>query len=150
LKKLAGNPGRRKLNLDEPQFSGGMPICPDWMPDEGKAKWNEVVPELVVTGVLAKVDASAVVGYCQSYAQMVEAQLIINKDGWLLYDEKSNPYKNPAVNILNEAKKELRAYGSLLGLDPSSRSKLAVKPHEKDEDDAARFFGESGEARSVQ
>ena len=36
LKKLEGNPGKRKLNNKEPVPDKGMPDCPAWLlPDKG-------------------------------------------------------------------------------------------------------------------
>ena len=31
IKKLEGNPGKRKLNTKEPIPAKGMPECPDWL-----------------------------------------------------------------------------------------------------------------------
>ena len=31
VKKLEGNPGKRKLNKKEPVPAKGMPECPDWL-----------------------------------------------------------------------------------------------------------------------
>ena len=37
IKKLEGNPGKRKLNKNEPVPAKGMPECPDWLLPEAKA-----------------------------------------------------------------------------------------------------------------
>ena len=36
LKKLEGNPGKRKLNTKEPVPGKGMPVCPKWLLPEAK------------------------------------------------------------------------------------------------------------------
>ena len=36
LKKLEGNPGKRKLNTKEPVPGKGMPDCPKWLLPEAK------------------------------------------------------------------------------------------------------------------
>ena len=36
LKKLEGNPGKRKLNTKEPVPDKGMPDCPKWLLPEAK------------------------------------------------------------------------------------------------------------------
>ena len=36
VKKLEGNPGKRKLNTKEPIPAKGMPACPDWLMPEAK------------------------------------------------------------------------------------------------------------------
>jgi len=35
VKKLEGNPGKRKLNTKEPVPAKGMPACSDWLMQEG-------------------------------------------------------------------------------------------------------------------
>lgn len=40
LKKLEGNPGKRKMNTKEPMPEKGMPECPKWLlPEATKGKW---------------------------------------------------------------------------------------------------------------
>ena len=36
VKKLEGNPGKRKLNKKEPMLGKGMPDCPAWLLPEAK------------------------------------------------------------------------------------------------------------------
>ena len=36
VKKLEGNPGKRKLNMKEPVPAKGMPACPDWLMPDGR------------------------------------------------------------------------------------------------------------------
>ena len=38
LKKLEGNPGKRKLNTKEPVPGKGMPDCPKWLLPEAMKK----------------------------------------------------------------------------------------------------------------
>ena len=42
LKVLNGNPGKRPLNENEPQFSKKIPDCPKYIQDDGiaYAEWN--------------------------------------------------------------------------------------------------------------
>ena len=40
LKKLEGNPGKRKLNTKEPVPGKGMPDCPKWLLPEAKKEWE--------------------------------------------------------------------------------------------------------------
>ena len=42
LKKLEGNPGKRKLNTKEPMPGKGMPDCPKWLFPEAKKEWERV------------------------------------------------------------------------------------------------------------
>lgn len=52
LKKLEGNPGKRKLNAKEPVPGKGMPDCPKWLLLEAKLEWNRLYMKLSEMGVL--------------------------------------------------------------------------------------------------
>ena len=43
LKKLEGNPGKRKLNTKEPVPGKGMPDCPKWLLPEAKKEWKRLL-----------------------------------------------------------------------------------------------------------
>ena len=40
VKKLEGNPGKRKLNTKEPVPAKGMPACSDCLMPESKKEWE--------------------------------------------------------------------------------------------------------------
>ena len=42
LKKLEGNPGKRKLNTKEPIPAKGMLNCPEWLLPEAKKEWERL------------------------------------------------------------------------------------------------------------
>ena len=42
IKKLEGNPGKRKLNTKEPIPVKGMPTCPEWLLPEAKKEWDRL------------------------------------------------------------------------------------------------------------
>ena len=52
LKKLQGNPGRRKLNAAEPTPDSALPACPAWLNAEAKREWKRVSATLHVAGLL--------------------------------------------------------------------------------------------------
>ena len=56
LKKLEGNPGKRKLNTKEPMPGKGMPDCPKWLLPEAKKEWERLCVKLSEIGVLTEID----------------------------------------------------------------------------------------------
>ena len=50
VKKLEGNPGKRKLNTKEPVPAKGMPDCPEWLLPEAKKEWERLAD--LMTGVV--------------------------------------------------------------------------------------------------
>lgn len=124
LKKLAGNPGKRKLNDAEPDFTEITDVePPEWLPDLAVEMWQTVMPELLAAKVLTVPDLHNVEAFCAAYAMWRDAEDHVKLFGVVIETEKST-IKNPAVTVINEAKKQMREFGSLLGLDPSSRQRL--------------------------
>ncbi len=72
LKKLEGNPGKRKLNTKEPVPEKGMPDCPKWLLPEAREEWKRLCQKLSEMGVLTEIDMAAFAAYCQSYARWKE------------------------------------------------------------------------------
>ena len=75
LKLLEGNPGKQKLNKNEP-----MPKVPDVIPKppkrllpEAKKEWKRLAPAMVALGLLTEVDTSAFAELCQNYAYYLAA-----------------------------------------------------------------------------
>ena len=124
LKKLAGNPGKRKLNDAEPDFTEITDVePPEWLPDLAVEMWQTVMPELLAAKVLTVPDLHNVEAFCTAYAMWRDAEDHVKQFGVVIETEKST-IKNPAVTVINEAKKQMREFGSLLGLDQSSRQRL--------------------------
>lgn len=123
-KRLAGNPGQRPLNENEPQFTELKNVePPEWMPELAVIMWQTVMPDLLKTKVLTVPDLHNVEAFCMAYCRWRQAEEDINTNGITIHTEKT-VIKNPAVTVVNEAKKQMMQFGSLLGLDPSSRSRL--------------------------
>lgn len=114
LKKLAGNPGKRALNEREPKPTTGAPACPDWMPAEGRAQWERVVPELDRLKMLTTVDSAVLEAFCAVYAEFVGSV------------RAGEPIKASLIA-------QMRFYAGELGLTPAARARLAAPPGQEDE-----------------
>lgn len=124
-KQLAGNPGKRALNTNEPEFTKLTKVEPPiWMPELAIGMWETIVPDLLSAEVLTVPDLHNVESFCMAYCRWRQAEEDINKNGITIETEKT-VIKNPAVTVVNEAKRQMVQFGSLLGLDPSSRSRLS-------------------------
>lgn len=125
LKKLAGNPGGRPLNENEPKFSVITNIePPEWLGTLAVDMWETVIPELLKNKVLTVADVHNVEVFCMSYQRWREAEEEVNRHGIVIETKQGDGKKNPAFTIINESKTQMMKYGALLGLDPSSRSRL--------------------------
>ena len=123
LKMITGNPGGRPLNENEPQPEIGIPEIPDWIKEFPRAVENWEHESEILDGMRLMTHAEAGLLAMRSYlfSQLVELALLIKQEGRVV-DGKTNPNARQLDSLI----KEYRICGNLLGLDASSRSKLAV------------------------
>lgn len=133
-KKASGNPSRRPLNKHAPEFSAVVDIeVPEYMEKLKYAPviWKSVVPELLKNKVLCITDMHNVEAFCLAYDNWRKAQIEVAREGIVVLGAQGGPLKNPALTAMNEASKQMATFGSLLGLDPSSRSRLTGSGQKK-------------------
>lgn len=134
LKKLRGNPGKRKISDAEPKFERKIPTCPKHITGEARKEWRRLCTLLDTQGLLTQVDRAALAAYCQAYARWAEAEQMVKKSGAVLRSEKGGFYQNPYLSIANRAIDQMIKIGSEFGMSPSSRTRLKVeKPSDFDQ-----------------
>lgn len=127
LKRMSGNPGKRALNNQAPEFTELINVeVPDYMIDLEFASmmWGLVVPELLKNKILCLTDMHNVEAFCIAYQTFRKAQIEVALHGVVVEGAQGGPVKNPALTALNEASKQMSSFGAMLGLDPSSRQRL--------------------------
>lgn len=120
IKKLAGNPGKRRMNDSEIEPAPGAPECPDWLVGDAREEWERIVPELDRLGVLTRVDNSVLIGHCATYGEIVATV------------KAGEPLKSSLLG-------QMRAFACELGLTPAARAKLQG-PKKGGNDDTEKFF----------
>ena len=137
LKLLRGNPGRRPINAAEPQPARGVPAMPAWLAafPIAVAEWTREAAQLDAMGMLTLADAGALAmrAYVASQLQALAADVAaegrvvtltqLNAKGEAV---TTTTRTNPKCVQLAKLLAEYRAYGVLLGLDPSSRTRIKV------------------------
>ena len=135
LKLLEGNPGKRKINKNEPRPASIAPTCPDWLLDWAKKEWKRLSPQLEALGILTDIDRAAFAGYCQSYAKWKAAEQFLKKHGTTYKIPKRDRDGNitsvymapfPEVAIARASLEQLRQFAAEFGLSPPSRERIAV------------------------
>jgi len=119
LKRLQGNPGRRKLK-SEPQPARVAPRCPDWMPERARDEWNRIVPELERQNMLTIVDGAALEGHCMNYCRAVECEIYLAEHGVVADTGK----KRPEATVAAECWRLVKCFISDLGLSATARARL--------------------------
>src|SRR5438309_10891663 len=79
IKRLEGNPGKRKLNEAEPKPMMGVPECPDYLDDIAKKEWGRLTTILTAMRVLTEADYIALANLCQAYSTLMDAHRPLNK-----------------------------------------------------------------------
>ena len=111
----------------EPEPDRSVPECPEWLLDDAKSKWVELVPQLAAMGVLGTCDRGALARYCQLWAR------------WRAVEEAGGD-TNQSLKLsaaLIRLEKEF-------GLTPAARAGLAVEKADPQENRGKGRFFKSG------
>lgn len=137
-----------------PAFRRLPPEAPEWLPEEARAEWDRVVPELARLDITKPLDRSSLTAYCLTWQRLVDAQKLADKyhnviqttpDGdvsvqegfGLLAANSQGVVRAPWIAIMEAASKELRGWASEFGFTPAAEAKL--KTQEADDDEGAVF-----------
>lgn len=145
-KRRRGNPGKRALNAREPQPLVGLPMFPDYLPEDARPIWNRLGSVLVRNGIMSELDGPAL-------ADLVEVEILNRRlteglegttpilivdvpaaEGGANADAKKNPLWAMKLDYLRER----RAQHAQFGMTPASRSKItSVAKTDEDELESA-------------
>lgn len=133
----APRPRRRGLYWCSPALVTPCGAC---IPCRARATWESWAEELEVMDLDHRPDAQMLEGACMAYAQAVEADLTIARQGSVCSQETLDPQTkekmvklkaHPAVAISRAAWVQVKALCSEFGLSPVSRQRLSIE--KKDE-----------------
>lgn len=146
IKLVEGNPGKRKINRNEPKPAKEIPSCPAHLSDVAKVAWGKLTVLLDGMGVLTVADSLALERLCDCYADILDCQEKIAKDGrvYKTVDAQGNTLikGNPAVGQLRAADAQFKSYLVEFGLTPAARTKITVNNDDNEKTDPlAEFFG---------
>lgn len=129
-KRLAGNPGKRRLNDAEPEPALVIPAAPEHLDAVARAEWERVTRELHALGIVAELYRGPLAAYCTVYSRWVSAeQQIESSGGPVLKSTDGGLYQNPHLSVANRAIQQMQSLAAEFGMTPSSKSRVkAVKP----------------------
>lgn len=136
LKKAAGNPGRRRLNEDEPVPPAGDITPPPELVGRALEVWNYLAPICVTMKTLTIADVLTFASYCQVRARVLELQKLLWTKGasGATYGAKtgkgnvSHIQNLPQLYELNRLQEIAMRAEDRFGLNPSARSRIKVQP----------------------
>jgi P27 family predicted phage terminase small subunit len=140
VKKLLGNPGKRKIRPDLPA-PPGAPLMPKRLMVEPVAveKWQELVPILLDLGTLTMADGEALATLCEVYAATQACLLELRSSGPVMHTDLGGVKPNPAGPLYRGLVSLQASLMAEFGLTPSSRVRLGGK-EEKPTDEVEDFF----------
>lgn len=156
LKQLQGS-WRGNINKREPKPDPAVPPCPKWLDPCAKRVWRRLVKQLVACGLLTSIDGNVFARYCRTYSRWRKAEEFIDKYGET-YPLKAADGKVkffttfPQVHIAAQLATQLGRLEQELGLSPSARSRIDLKPppdpeKERADEEFRRFLAAGGTDR---
>ena len=126
VKKLAGNPGKRPLNANEPRppIPESTPYAPRHLNREAKKEWRRLTGILMDLGLYTEIDRAALAMYCQAWGRWVAAERHLAVEGEMLTSQNGYVYQNPWRHEANKAQDQMRRMMTEFGMTPSSRSRF--------------------------
>jgi len=137
IKELASNPGRRPLNVDEPQYSRVRDTAPKDLDKVGRDEWNRISHEMRELGVITKMDETILFAYCDefsTYKMAIKEMRKPKQKKLILLSPSGYPIQNPFLSIKRKSIQVLKGLASELGLSPASRSRVTAAPTKPTED----------------
>lgn len=97
---------------------------PKYLMPAAKSLWRKLVPDLNELGILTVLDQPNLETLVINYAMLLDATDSLQRLGAVYMDEHGASVKNPAVNVIDTASRNIRSLGSSLGMDANARSQL--------------------------
>ena len=135
LKLLEGNPGKREVNGNEPEYDvlSKDEKPPAYLGSYGKKEWKRILPLLNKNKLATKADFIALAAYCQSVDTWVNAEKLKRADGLTATTSNGTLVQHPAVGIANSAMDKILKFGREFGLTPASRTGLSAEKYESED-----------------
>lgn len=130
VKALAGNPGKRPLNANEPKAPASSGRAPRGLGEEAGRFWRRYAPVLAELGVLTLVDEPALHMAAEHYEVALRAATQLHTEE-LIVEGHDGPRKNPLAQILRDNSTALRGFLTEFGMTPAARSRIHVEGEEQ-------------------
>lgn len=140
LLKLRGSEirGPHKRGLDAPP---GVPPAPEWLGEIARAEWERIVPMLEASKVMSPRHQQTLAAYCDSFADMVQADQELKANGTTLVDDKGRVSNHPAWMRKRDARTSMLRFAAEFGLTASALARVSAVDNgpTQNEDDARMF-----------
>jgi P27 family predicted phage terminase small subunit len=130
--------GPHKAGIDAPP---GVPPAPAWLSELASSEWHRIVPMLEASKVMSPRHQQTLAAYCDSFADMVQADQELKANGTTLIDDKGRVSNHPAWMRKRDARNQMLKFASEFGLTASALARVSsVDQGPKEDEDDARMF----------
>jgi P27 family predicted phage terminase small subunit len=142
IKRLRGNPGKRKLHAGpQPPVAAEPPEPLAFLSEGAKAEWRRLAPDLHKIGLLSIFDHMTFGAYCAHTARWIEAERMLERKGLLAKGSTGNVVASPLFRIAILSAREMIAAGAAFGLSPSARARIAAGGYQGPPPDDGKWDG---------
>lgn len=131
--------GRKPKPINTFQPTNPINRAPDYLPDEGKKLYRKLASELA--DILSSLDTTTLSAYCYAFCRWKDAEAQVSEQGMI----GPNGKPNPAVRIAESMLRQMRYYGSELGLSPLARGRIQAETNKGATDELEAFLQDEGE-----
>lgn len=134
---IQGNPSKKPrqellAEVNNPIVPVEAPTMPDWFDEDLERIWNEVVADLLILGLITKLDKQILAQYCETVWEYRNFSLKIKEENKKLSSStgdvqtSSTGYKDISVwrKLRNDAERRANEAGGKLGFSPLARQNL--------------------------
>ena len=130
--------GPHSSGIDAPP---GIPPAPGWLCEIARAEWDRIVPMLEASTVMSPRHQQTLAAYCDSFADMVQADAELKAHGTTLMDDKGRVSNHPAWLRKRDARNQMLKFAAEFGLTASALARVSAieQPPAEDDEDAKMF-----------
>jgi len=141
MKIASGNPGKRRLNGNEPKPSADAPACPKHIKGAARREWFKVSAILAKVGLLSDHFSGPMAMYCAAYGRWCEAEIEVAKQGVIVKSPNGYPIQNPYLAVANKAIDQMIRLSAGFGMTPAELSRVTIKAEPTVDDEDERMLG---------
>ncbi len=124
VKLINGNPGKRRLNENEPEPPGELCDPPDEMSDEEKAIWRKAIAD-APPGMLREIDGTLLQLWVEAKEMRRKAREEVATHGACIVSAASGALKkNPYQQIIDQQTDIIKGLTGDLGFSATSRARV--------------------------
>jgi P27 family predicted phage terminase small subunit len=121
-----GNPGKRPININEPQPPPADCTPPETLSDVGVEKWLELTDLLTKMGVFTLADRSAIERYCLLHEQWMIVVKYVRENGMTQVTQTGYSQLTAEGSLFKSLPGDLLKLEQQFGMTPAARSSLKV------------------------